>query len=115
VDIIIKEFVEDFEEKEKSDREDDASNEEHTALDWEEAAAGQSLELAIGALAEAAAAHKGSVLQFLFHLVDFFFFHTAHHFFLSCFHGHHWFHFISSCFHHSWFITAFGHSWYIIL
>ena len=113
VDIIIKELVEDFEENEKSEGKDNSSNEEDTALDWEEAAACQSLQVLLGALAEAAAAHKCAILQFFFDFIDFLVGH-AHHFFLSRFH-HHVVHFIGSGGVVGLFFSAFRHSWYIIL
>ena len=56
MDIVVKEFVEDFEENEKSDSNNNATDEEDTAPDWEEAAAGQVSDFFFGALAKAAAA-----------------------------------------------------------
>jgi hypothetical protein len=78
VNIVVQKLIEDFEENEKSDSNNNATNKEDSTPDWEEAAARQVPDFFLSALAEAAAAHEASVLQFLLNLVDGFFGHTHH-------------------------------------
>jgi hypothetical protein len=62
VDIVIQKLIEDFEENKEGNSKYGGCNEENTAPDWEEAAAGEIFCFLIGALAKTAAYHESTVL-----------------------------------------------------